>query len=1372
MDRFKANKFGVINFWYYDEEEFTLADGKILFRGTNGSGKSVTTQSFIPLLLDGDKRPERLDPFGSKSRKMEEYILVSPEDDERISYLYIEFYKQSTESYVTIGMGLRGRRGHSVDSWYFILKDGRRIGKDFMLYNNSSEKFPLTSRQLKNKLGEGNIFTDSQKEYMAKVNENLFGFSDLNNYKELLNLMIQLRSPKLSKDFKPTVIYEILKQSLSTLADDDLHQISDAMENMTTLDDKIKATILSIEAVQKIEKAFRKYNKAILSAKISDYKAKSNDVLTIQEKLDKHKEKKKQLELTITKDTENKESKQIELNKAEQKKEILSNHEGFELIQEIGKSENRIKEIVHKLEVEETALQNKKNQENSLNKEIDTIEAEVYNLEKDYDNYIDEEADCREQIYYYHIENIRDALKNDDREIFSRLDTGIRNYNNLLNEIYNHIYDLERTTEEKEKIDKKKSQAEIQLESAISKCNEVTEYLTTIKDEYNDGVKVYLAKSQQLRLDDDQLLVLFKLVNDIVEKNDCCNILDVLIKFKNNLNLVLEQEKVSNTQQVCIVQSNIENITQKIKELENSKATFDEEYIAYKNTLDDNNIPYIELYKCITFKEDVDEQSRINIEASLKTMGILTSLVIPRAYRTSAAKIIDEHAIINLDKSNRVQNNIAHLFELENIDFNKEYGQEVIEILRSIGIKDNLCIDDIEKETSTAIDLKGNYSIGILTGRVNNEYSLKYIGTNSREQYRKMRLAELEKNKEKFEQDKSILKAKIDEIDAKLKKLEEEFEYFPCLDDIKVTIDEIEKANQLVEKISRQNNSLEIRQDDLKKKIININAAIIDKSNGVKIPNKTASYQEVFNGIKDYQTILNNLRDIFKDIKYKQKSQDDNKRYLKGIEEDISKIEDVIYDLRKEKKTVESEIAAREESLKAFDMGAVENELKLINAIVDEYPQKIKKLESSIIQATTNIEFLETQITEEEQEIYKKKQVLEVAKVIANKEIQLGYVNEVKEKTLEDIIHLNFEELLGENRNISKLQEELSNVFAENKGYIAEYNIKSESRFNLDELIDNTILASAINSDEYNKSLLEAEFRNSIISRTDIICRYEGRNNTLYALIERLNKNLYAQQTIINQQEREIFEDILINTLSSKIKAKIYTTKQWIKQINEMMEGLETSSGFKLHLRWIPKKAANDNELDIKKLLDLLTAPNLMLEEEKENIGSHFKEKLKQARRVVDKEGRTKSYHVLMKEILDYREWYEFQLQFVKSHSATNRKELTDNEFFKLSGGEKAMAMYIPLFVAINVRYKESDRLDAPKIISLDEAFAGVDESNINSMFGLLEQLKLDYVMNSQVLWGTYESVKNLAIYELFREDEVVTSISFRWDGKVKHCIV
>mgnify|MGYP000602409945 CR=1 FL=1 len=49
--KWQINRVGLLDFWYYDEEEFDFLDGRMLLRGANGSGKSVTMQSFIPLLL-------------------------------------------------------------------------------------------------------------------------------------------------------------------------------------------------------------------------------------------------------------------------------------------------------------------------------------------------------------------------------------------------------------------------------------------------------------------------------------------------------------------------------------------------------------------------------------------------------------------------------------------------------------------------------------------------------------------------------------------------------------------------------------------------------------------------------------------------------------------------------------------------------------------------------------------------------------------------------------------------------------------------------------------------------------------------------------------------------------------------------------------------------------------------------------------------------------------------------------------------------------------------------------------------------------------------------------------------------------------------
>ena len=234
--RWQANKIGLINFWYYDEQEFPFVKGRMLLRGSNGSGKSVTMQSVVPLLLDGNMSPERLDPFGSRDRKMSSYLLE--EDDgreERTGYLYLELKRQNSDTYLTIGMGIRARRGKNLDKWYFSLTDGRRIGKDFFLYKDSGEKVTLSKKELENRIGDGGRVIDRQVDYMEYVNRQIFGFETTEEYKEMIDLLIQLRTPKLSKDFKPSVINDILSDSLQPLSDDDLRPMSEAIENMLSL---------------------------------------------------------------------------------------------------------------------------------------------------------------------------------------------------------------------------------------------------------------------------------------------------------------------------------------------------------------------------------------------------------------------------------------------------------------------------------------------------------------------------------------------------------------------------------------------------------------------------------------------------------------------------------------------------------------------------------------------------------------------------------------------------------------------------------------------------------------------------------------------------------------------------------------------------------------------------------------------------------------------------------------------------------------------------------------------------------------------------------------------------------------------------------
>ena len=267
-NRWQMNRMGFINFWLYDEEIFQFNNGRLLLRGANASGKSITTQSIIPFILDGDRSPSRLDPFGSGDRKMEYYFLGNGERDDVTGYLFLEFKKQGLEQYRTIGIGQRAQKGKPMDFWGFIILDNQRIGVDLQLYKEvGDKKIPHTRQILKNLLGDSNPVVTRQHEYMELINKYLFAFPRLEQYEQFIQLMLKVRAPKLSRDFKPSKIYEVLNESLQTLSDADLRPMVEAMEKMDSIQAQLDGLKGAFKALQAVKREYDRYNTYVWAEK-------------------------------------------------------------------------------------------------------------------------------------------------------------------------------------------------------------------------------------------------------------------------------------------------------------------------------------------------------------------------------------------------------------------------------------------------------------------------------------------------------------------------------------------------------------------------------------------------------------------------------------------------------------------------------------------------------------------------------------------------------------------------------------------------------------------------------------------------------------------------------------------------------------------------------------------------------------------------------------------------------------------------------------------------------------------------------------------------------------------------------------------------
>jgi hypothetical protein len=230
--RFKPTRAGVINLWDYDDEEFVFADGRLALKGHNGSGKTKALEVLFPFVLDGQLDPRRLDPFSGEDRTMKSNLLYRGQESE-VGYVWMEFARHREDGSidaVTIGAGLRAQRSRTdVPRWYFVT-DGR-VGADFGLLTRQAR--PLTRRQLSASLGEDHLFR-SATEYRAAVDTRLFGLGR-ERYGQMVDMLLRLRKPLLAKDLDPIELSKALTSGLRPVEDDLVAQAARDFDNLTEI---------------------------------------------------------------------------------------------------------------------------------------------------------------------------------------------------------------------------------------------------------------------------------------------------------------------------------------------------------------------------------------------------------------------------------------------------------------------------------------------------------------------------------------------------------------------------------------------------------------------------------------------------------------------------------------------------------------------------------------------------------------------------------------------------------------------------------------------------------------------------------------------------------------------------------------------------------------------------------------------------------------------------------------------------------------------------------------------------------------------------------------------------------------------------------
>lgn len=230
--RWQPLRLGLLELFHYDSEEFWFRDGHLLLRGNNGTGKSKVLSLTLPFLLDAQLKPSRIEPDGDSSKKMAWNLLVG-RYDRRIGYAWIEFGRiaeDGTPRYLSLGAGLSAAAARpQVDSWFFVLDDpdgAARINQDFWLM--SPQRVVLTKERLRDALEDRGQVFDTAANYRRAVDERLFHLG-AKRYDALMDTLIQLRQPQLSKKPDETALSNALTEALPPIAPELLGDVAEAL---------------------------------------------------------------------------------------------------------------------------------------------------------------------------------------------------------------------------------------------------------------------------------------------------------------------------------------------------------------------------------------------------------------------------------------------------------------------------------------------------------------------------------------------------------------------------------------------------------------------------------------------------------------------------------------------------------------------------------------------------------------------------------------------------------------------------------------------------------------------------------------------------------------------------------------------------------------------------------------------------------------------------------------------------------------------------------------------------------------------------------------------------------------------------------------
>ncbi|ACU74359.1 conserved hypothetical protein [Catenulispora acidiphila DSM 44928] len=1356
--RLKPTRAGIINLWDYLDEEFVFADGRLVLRGHNGSGKTKALEVLFPFVLDGSLDAKRLDPFSGQNRTMKSNLLYRGQDSEH-GYVWMEFARTlgGVAETVTLVIGLVQHKDKDRPQTSFYVTD-KRLGVDFGLLGADSR--PLTRKQLTGRLGRANRL-DSKAEYQDAVDAQLFGLGR-ERYSQLLDLLISLRRPLLAKDLDPAKVSATLSAGLSPVDEALVDQAARDFDNLKAVQDEYAKLAAADKAVGEFVGEYRTYLRRYVRRQVDltrDRMAKAAAAVdTVSEATTA------ELAARNAQDTA-----KLASEEAKNQVIVLEGRLGalkgkFEGYKDLIREAEQLAKEAKRLDIDEQRIGRAQLDLEQLRQEAEDVQEAV-----------DEELDAAERFGADLAAAARRAFPDtgdsiddgDDLELSAKAliaarTTEVREVRTLIAGVESAGRVRETAQENAETAQTEVEQAEAQLAAAgvaaEAERDAVRALLTTWAADWSgDDEHVVFGADDNLVLAEAVAELDMTAGNLIAEAYD---------RLTGDRRTAAVTSVVIASNAVTAIETTITTVT---AERDAIAAQQDEAPAASDLRLAERaGRPGAPLWELVRFADHVDDDTAAGIEGALYGAGLLTAWIHPDAALTAQA-LLDHEADGYLTEGTYPGPGVRTALDvLVPEDHPVVATDRISSILAGIALVDEMNGSDSPRHT--AVTARGGFAVGTLTGS-RPKATPEFIGATNRTRRREQRLAELIEQLTQLDEQLATARSKLTAAEEFVRDFTRARDALPTTKRLTDLFSKVQTAASLV---TAAKNQLSKAEHQLNKAISAVATAERELRRAAaqrSLPTTTELLDAVSQAVEDVSGAVTKLV-----------SARTNARTLEGqlaerTQRNIRRQQEIEGELeelqiaRSEHLTQTGEYEARR-AVEGVGFEQVQSELADVGQRLTEAKSRRREAEASAqtahdecITAAATQQHARSQAGEAFSELIVRLSEFEAA---ANPDLRplLGVAENSlwpASPTADELSKALLSPQAGGSEptaGLDRLRTVLQNAcialldayhLALPGGRVGEAAVATAAE-RVWESFRDLELALKSGEDGYQAEISpHAPFAVHIDSG-------DGRA-PVGSAAKKIAEDLEAQAVLLEDRERAVLEDALLTGIARQIHDRVRRARDLVRAMDADTKSKPMSSGTKIGIGWLRSEKADEHQIAASEIL------------KSDPLGPDDNVQLRtlirtMLRNHLDRHPRD-TYREALAVVLDYRTWYSFQLTLFRPGGPKDGEKLTSKKHSEMSGGEKSAAIHLPLFAAANALYTSSHR-PSPRMIALDEAFSGIDGNFTPELLELTVKFDLDLFMTGHDLWVSDAAVPMASHYDMHHDEasHTVSSLMLIWDGQ------